>query len=138
MDDLFIEMFRRRADIDIARFERAVAKDGSLRNLWRLNTDARAAARTIEFVALANHRKAIRAEIARYVERFRTAQLEAVRSSLGAAGIEEDALPPEVALLAMMGLSQVLALEETMGVSSGHRTTTAFVHRLIASLEGEL
>src|SRR5436305_15346253 len=58
MDDLFLEVFRRRADGDLAGFERAVAADGSLRNLWRLNNDQRGARFTMEFVALANHRKA--------------------------------------------------------------------------------
>src|SRR3954447_8663133 len=66
MDDLFVEVFRRGADEDIARFERAVAADGSLHSLWKLNSDPRGAAFTIEFVALANHRKSIRDEIARY------------------------------------------------------------------------
>ena len=135
MDDLYIEVFRRGAEKDIARFERAIAKDGSLRNLWRLNADARAAARTIEFVALANHRKAIRAEIARYAERFRAAQLEAVRAGLAAAGIDDDELPPVVALLVMTGVAQVLALEDAIGVTSGHKTTAAFVERTIDRLE---
>src|SRR5438445_9965974 len=53
MDDLFLEVFRRRADKDLAGFERAIAKDGSLHNLWRLNSDQRGAALTMEFVALA-------------------------------------------------------------------------------------
>src|SRR4029077_1090348 len=43
MDDLFIEVFRRRAERDIAGFERAIAADPSLRNLWRLNNDLRGA-----------------------------------------------------------------------------------------------
>ena len=64
MDDLFVEVFRRRADANLARFERSAAGDGSLHALWQLNADARGAAFMIEFVALANHRKAIRAEIA--------------------------------------------------------------------------
>jgi AcrR family transcriptional regulator len=136
MDDLFLEVFRRRAEADLAGFERAIASDGSLTNLWRLNANARASAFTIEFVALANHRKAIRAEIARYAERFRTAQLEAIRRGLAAAGIDEERLPPIAALLLMTGLSQVLALEAAIGVTDGHKTTTAFVKRTIADLEG--
>jgi len=56
MDDLFVEVFRRRAERDLAGFERAIAADGSLRNLWRLNADPHGAAFTMEFVALANHR----------------------------------------------------------------------------------
>ncbi len=135
MDDLFLEVFRRRATADLARFERAIAADGSLRNLWRLNADQRGAAFTMEFVALANHRKAIRAEIARYAERFRAAQVEAVRAALDRHGVPEDELPPLVGLLIMTGLSQVLALEKALGVTAGHDTTIAFVERAIAGLE---
>jgi len=135
MDDLFIEVFRRRAETDIAGFERAVAADGSMANLWRLNTDPRGAAFTTEFVALANHRKAIRAEIARYAERFRAAQLEAVTRALADHGISDERMPPIVALLLMTGLSQVLALEEAIGVTAGHDETRAFIQRTVAELE---
>jgi AcrR family transcriptional regulator len=135
MDDLFIAVLQRRADRDMAGFERAIAADGSLRNLWRLNTDMRGARFTIEFAALANHRKAIRAEMARYAERFRAAQLEAVRAALAAHGVSEEQLPPVVAQLLMTGLAQVLALEDALGVTSGHRAATSFIKRFIEQLE---
>ena len=135
MDDLFLEVFRRGADANLAAFEQAIAADGSLRNLWKLNADARAAAFTIEFVALGNHRKEIRAEIARYAERFRAAQMEAVTAALAGLGIPKSELPPAVALLLMTGVSQVLALEEALGVSAGHETTRKFVAKTISSLE---
>lgn len=135
MDDLFLEVFRRRAEDNMAHFERAIAADGSLTNLWQLNADSRGAAFTIELVALANHRKAIRDEIARYAERFRAAQLEAVTHALAAAGITAGELPPIVALLLMTGLSQVLALEEALGVTAGHDATLAFIQRAIAQLD---
>jgi AcrR family transcriptional regulator len=135
MDDLFLEVFRRSADANLAAFEQAIAADGSLRNLWKLNADARAAAFTIEFVALGNHRKEIRAEIARYAERFRAAQMEAVTAALAELGIPKTELPPSVALLLMTGVAQVLALEEALGVSAGHDTTRKFVAKTISSLE---
>jgi AcrR family transcriptional regulator len=135
MDDLFVEAFRRGAERNLARFERAVADGCSLRTLWQLNADPRGAALTIEFVALANHRKAIRAEIARYAERFRTAQLDALRDALAADGVSADQLPPIVALLAMTGLTQVLALEEALGVTAGHEETRSFIERVLAQLE---
>jgi AcrR family transcriptional regulator len=137
MDDLFVEVFRRNAEQNLTRFERAIADDGSLRNLWRLNADLRGAAFAMEFVALANHRKAIRAEIARYAERFRAAQLQAVTDALAADGIGADRLPPIVALLMMTGVSQVLSLEDALGVTSGHDTTLEFIERTIAALEGQ-
>jgi AcrR family transcriptional regulator len=135
MDDLYLAVFRRRAEGNMARVERAVAADGSLRALWQLNTDLHGAAFNIEFVALANHRKAIRAEVARYAERYRAAQLKAVTGALAAAGVSRERLPPIVGLLIMTGLSQVMALEDALGVSSGHATTRSFVEQAIASLE---
>lgn len=135
MDDLFLEVFRRRADENLAHFENAIAADGSLRNIWDRNADPRGAAFTIEFVALANHRKEIRAEIAKYAERFRVAQVEAVRAALARSHVGEDELPPIVALLTITGLSQIMAIEGALGVTSGHDTTAAFVGHAIAELE---
>ncbi len=135
MDDLFLEVFRRRADENLARIERALAADCSLHTLWRLNADPRGAVFNIEFVALANHRKTIRAEIAHYAERFRAAQLEALTTALAADRVSVDELPPIVVLLLMTGLTQVLALEQTLGITAGHTATRAFVEQAIARLE---
>ena len=135
MDELFLEVFRRRADENVARVERAIATDGSLRALWQLHADPRGARFNIEFVALANHRKAIRNEIARYAERYRAAQLDAVAAALGAIGVADDELPPIVALLMMTGLTQVLALEEALGVTAGHDTTRSFIEQTIARVD---
>src|SRR5438105_2058197 len=131
MDDLFLEVFRRRADQNLARFERAMAEDDSLGALWRLNADARGASFNIEFVALANHRKAVRAEIARYAERSRAMQLDAMKKALRNA--EVDGMPPVVALLLMTGLGQVLGLEDALGITAGHEETRAYVDRVIRS-----
>jgi AcrR family transcriptional regulator len=135
MDDLFLAVFRRRAEQNMVRIERAVAADGSLRALWELNADVGGSAFNIEFVALGNHRKAIRAEIASYAERFRAAQLNAVTAALAGLGIRQEELPPIVALLMMTGLTQVLSLEEALGVTAGHDVTRAFIEQLIARVE---
>jgi AcrR family transcriptional regulator len=135
MDDLFLEVFRRRAEENVERVERAIATDGSLKALWQLNDDLRGARFNIEFVALANHRKAIRTEIARYAERFRAAQLDAVTTALGQLGVTDDQLPPIVALLMMTGLTQILALEDALGMTAGHDTTRSFVERTIGRMD---
>jgi len=134
MDDLFLEVFRRRADENLARAERTLAGGASLRTLWKLNADLRGAAFNIEFVALANHHKAIRAEVARYAERFRAMQLQALSRAL-ADDLGGEDVPPAAALLLMTGLSQVLSLERALGVTAGHDETLAFVARLIDRLE---
>src|ERR1700743_1647030 len=41
LDDLFLEVSRRRADASLEHFERSVAAHPSLRSLWDLNADPR-------------------------------------------------------------------------------------------------
>jgi AcrR family transcriptional regulator len=135
MDDLFVEIYRRRAERDLRRFERALSADPSLRTVWKLTTDPRGTVFSIEFVALANHRKAIRAEIARYAERFRAAQLKALTTALENTGITAEQIPPIAALLLMTGLAQVLTLEDQLGVKTGHEETVTYVQSAIARLE---
>jgi AcrR family transcriptional regulator len=135
MDDLFLEVLRRRAEQNLERYGRALTSDRPLRALWALTTDARGAALTMEFAALANHRKAIRTEIALYAERFRRVQLEVLAGVLEASGISADRCPPVVALLAMTGISQVIALERALGIMTGHDETLAFVEHHIDQLE---
>ncbi len=136
MDDLYVETFRRRADENVGRLERAIAADGSLLQLWQLNADLRGSALTIEFVALANHRKAIRAEIARYAERFRAAQLDALTAALESHGVDE-VMPPIVALLLMTGVTQMVAIEQALGVTAGHDTTLAYIADAIGRIEAQ-
>ena len=47
----------------------------------------------------------------------------------------DDQLPPIVALLMMTGLTQVLALEDALGVTAGHDTTRSFIERTIARVD---
>jgi AcrR family transcriptional regulator len=133
MDDLFLEVFRRRATRGLERFEQELATDCSLRAVWQHTSDPGSAALTIEFVALANHRKAIRAEIAHYADRFRQMQLDAITRILDDRGVKPEVLPPVVALIALTGVAQVLALEDALGVTAGHDETLAFVEQYIAA-----
>jgi AcrR family transcriptional regulator len=135
MDDLFVAMFRRRAEDNLAAFERSDPEARTLRWLWQVNADPRRANFMIEFVALANHRKAIRAELADYSERWRAIQIEALRRGLARAGVSEDELPATAAMLLMTGLAQVLGIEGAIGIDAGHAEAVAFVEREIDRLE---
>src|SRR5438105_12599519 len=138
MDDLFLEVYRRRAEQGIERFAGAMEVHRSLRTVWRFGTDLRGAAFNMEFVALANHRKAIRDEIARYARRFRKRQFDAIAAILEEHGVSPDTCPPIVALLAMTGVTQVMALEEALGVTAGHREMMDFVGSWIDKAERDL
>jgi AcrR family transcriptional regulator len=135
MDDLFVAVFRRRAEDNLARFERTPPAERTLRWLWDVNADPRRAGFMIEFVALANHRKAIRAEIAAYAERWRALQVAALGEALASAGVDAEELPPDAALLMATGLAQVLGIEQALGVSAGHAAAVDFVEQAIERLE---
>src|SRR5690349_15341948 len=69
MDDLFLAVLREGAEANLVRQRVALADDEPLHALWQLNT-AHGARLLMEFMALANHRKEIRSEIAGYAARF--------------------------------------------------------------------
>jgi AcrR family transcriptional regulator len=131
MDDLFLEVFRRRAEAGFAQFEQALAAQPSLRTIWNSLSTGPGSKFTLEFVALANHRKAIRAEIASYAERFRTRQLAAIASILAARGPLPEGVTPEVVLVTLAGVAQLLTLEQMLGVSGGHEQALAFVEQYL-------
>ncbi len=91
----------------------------------------------MEFTALANHRKAIRAEIAAYAEQFRRQQADALTSVLADYGIDAEAFPPETVLVIITGIARLLLAEVALGVTTGHEETVALVERYLARFEGE-
>jgi len=131
MDDLFLEVFRRRAEEGFARFERAIEAQPSLRTIWSSLSDGSGSVFNLEFASLANHRKAIRAEIGSYAERFRTMQIDAISSILEARGTLPGGLTPDVVLVVMAGVAQLMALERGLGVSGGHETTLALIEHYL-------
>lgn len=133
MDDLFLEVFNRRADEGLARFERALETKPTLRTIWSSLNDGSGSSFNLEFVALANHRKAIRAEIASYAERFRTMQLAAISAILTEREPLPNGITPTTILVAMAGISQLVALERALGVSGGHDEMLAFIERYLSA-----
>lgn len=137
MDELFLAAYRRRAEQGLERLAEVLGSDQPLWSLWEMSRDQRGTALTMEFVALANHRKAMRAEIAASAERFRSELQAGIREVLGRYGIGKDVWPPLVFAVLMTGVSQILVIEEaSLGVSTGHPETVAFVEQLLVRLEG--
>jgi AcrR family transcriptional regulator len=137
MDELFLAAFRRRAQRGL-RYQAEILKSPQpLWALWKFHTESPDTALTMEFTALANHRKELRAEIAYYAERFREEQSKAVAAALQRYGRDVDELPPLVAVVLTMGVSQLLVIERTLGMSVGHAETVEIVERYLRQLEGE-
>jgi AcrR family transcriptional regulator len=138
MDDLFLALFRRRAEQGLERQARAFESDQPLWAVWDLSRDPRGTALTMEFTALANHRKEIRAEIAASAERYRSELRRGMEAVFERYGVDTAQLPPLVCSVLLTCISRVLIIEdETLGMSTGHAETIAFVEDLLRGLEGE-
>lgn len=131
MDDLFLAAFRRRAEIGIEHLSNVLASGQPLRALWAFGDDPASTALNMEFVALANHRKSIRSEIARYAELFRSKQTEVLAAVMAERGVDTDRFPPVAVMTVMTSISQILVLEEALGITTGHPETRALVASLL-------
>jgi AcrR family transcriptional regulator len=138
MDDLFLAVFRRLGEAGLEAQDAALASPQPLWALWRFSTQPAGTVLTMEFVALANHRKVIKAEIASYSEEFRRRQIAALSGVLERYGIDPDELPAAALMVFMTSLSRVLIMErESIGISIGHAEALEFVERYLRRLEGD-
>ena len=137
MDGLFIALFRRGADRSFERLEQALSSSQPLWAFWELIHDRSSSARTMEFIALANHRKVVQAEIADYSRKFRTRELELLAGVLASHGLDPDRWPAASIVLSLSGISRFLLIEASFDVDVGHAETIAVIEREIAALEGE-
>src|SRR4051794_40020482 len=101
LDGMFIALFERGAERSFRRLQEALASPQPLWGFWNLIHDRSSSASTMEFIALANHRKAIRDEIADYSRRFRAAQLEALAGVLEGYALDPKEWPASVVVLAL-------------------------------------
>jgi AcrR family transcriptional regulator len=137
MEELFLDLYRSRAEQGLKRRAEALMADQPLWSLWELSREPRGTALTMEFVALGNHRKAIRAEITSSAERFRADQLSAIRAILERYDVDPERYPPLVCTVLMTAISQFLVIEEEMlGMYTGHAETVAFVEEFLTAVEG--
>ncbi len=136
LDDLFLAVFRRGAEKNLERHARALGSARPLRALWEFSIEPAGTALLTEFMALANHRKTIRAEIAEYADRFRRQQVELLTSRLEDYGLDPDDVPTSAVLVLIATVSRGIVMEDLLGQTTGHAETLALIERLLARYEG--
>ncbi|WP_082696657.1 TetR/AcrR family transcriptional regulator [Mycobacterium sp. IS-1590] len=134
MDDLFLAVLREGAEANLSRQREAAGADEPLHALWRLNS-THGARLFMEFMALANHRKAIRSEIAAYAERFGGVEESVVAAAMKAHGADVEAFPPVVMAMLVTSLARIVLLERGLGITRGHAEAEAFVERYLNRFE---
>jgi TetR/AcrR family transcriptional regulator len=137
MEELFLAVFRRRAEQGLEVLATALDSPQPLWALWKFSTKPEATRLTMEFMGLANHRKALRAEIVYFAERFREEQNKAIAAALRRYDVDVTDVPPVVWTVFATSVSQALVMERALGMSSGHAETFAYCERWLRRLEGE-
>ncbi|WAC94587.1 TetR/AcrR family transcriptional regulator [Mycobacterium sp. Aquia_213] len=135
MDDLFLDVLRAGAEAALVRMRALLADDDPLQALWLMNSDPALTTLNAEFMALANHRKSIGAELKAYAERVRDIETAAVTMVLRANDIDLEKYPPAAISMLIAQTARSLCNENAVGVTQGHDELRAFVQRQISLLK---
>ncbi len=137
LDDIFVAAIKRYSERGLKYLAEALERraDDPLRAVWEYSWEEATGALITEFMALGNHRKSVRTEIAAVTESVRRMQLDALVAKYGknARPIGDLSLP--ALQLLMSGLPKFLNLEEGIGVKSAHDEVTKAFERYIGSVE---
>src|SRR5258705_1364846 len=132
MDDLFVAVLRDKAEAILERQRQAMAESEPLHALWQLNS-AHDTQLFTEFLAMANHRKAILSEIVSYAMRFRDIEEGAMTLALKARGIDLELFPPVVMSMIMGSLARMVFHEQGLGIT--HDQARAFIDQCLERFE---
>ena len=137
MDDLFIEVFRRGATRSLARQEEVLDSPQPLWAFWDFLLDRSNGDLNMELIALANHRKAIRSEIAESSRIFRRGQLAALTGVIEATKPADGTRSPEAIILLLSAVSRFLTTEDAFDLDTGHLEVIELVEECIREVEGD-
>lgn len=135
-EDLLLAVYDRAADRAHRRTLEALSAPRPLDAFWKLSRDSAHTGLGTEFYALANHRKGIRAEIARNGAPARAAEVEALEQVLGDR-LDRSICEPSALLLLIAGISRILVMEEAVGITAGHAEVGRLIDWLLARVVRE-
>jgi AcrR family transcriptional regulator len=137
VDDLFVAVFRRRAERNVERIREALASPEPLQAWWALASDPRGTALLVELTAAANHRPPLQAEVAALARDVRRMEVEALTSILPEYGIDPETFPPSLVAAAVQGLALVVVQDQVRRFETGHEEAKLAIERLLDRLERE-
>jgi AcrR family transcriptional regulator len=135
LDELFIAVVRRSGEATVARLADALASAEPLRAWWRLASDPRGNTLLVELTAAANHRAALKAEVATFARAVRRMQIEALERVLGDYGIDRSVFPPALVAAAVQGLAFAMVHDQVAGFDTAHEEAAVAVRSLVDRLE---
>lgn len=137
MDNLFVEVFRRSAARMLGRQAEALASDQPLWALWDLIREQSNTTLNLEFLALGNHRRAVKDEMREFSVKFRRIQFDGLTDALAKYSVDTEAWPPQAVMLFLDGVGRFMGEERSYGLDLGHKQANRVIERVIGRLEGE-
>lgn len=133
-EELLVSLYRRSAEMHLERLREVLDLDHPIRAIWDVVRDPSTTGLGLEFMALANHNEAIRAEIADYSGKFRALEVAAIEKHLADRGIAPR-LSPEMVSVLTNALARLLVQESVLGIVRGHEEAEALVEASLSHFE---
>lgn len=135
-DDLFIALHRRMMDATVAELKTVLDGENPLAAYWQFQSTRANAALGVEFIALANHRKNLSAEIAARAEEARDLQAQMLAGVIARSNVLPGMCSPIALSILLNGIARTLVNEESIGIVRGHDEVRAVVDWAIARIAG--
>jgi AcrR family transcriptional regulator len=135
IDDLFVGVLRRRSGRAVERMAEALDSPEPLSRWWELASDRRGTALFVELLAAANHRPALKAEIAAMAKDVRALQMDRLTSLLDEYGLDPEVFTPVLVAAAMQGLAFAVVTDQAAGYDTHADEAAAAMSRLVRALE---
>jgi AcrR family transcriptional regulator len=132
MDQLFIDVFRHTAQRSIVALDQVLEAENPLKALWDITANREGVILSYEYVALANHHKALIPEIARIGDRLRAKKVSVLHQILQADEASNLPFTASFAVVLLDSLARNLTLENALGVHAAHAEAFETVERFFA------
>jgi len=133
-DDLFLALFRRGVQREAEKLDEAAQSPQALQALWASYCNHQQMTLAVEFMALANHREAIRDEIVSVTRQERRRRAQVLSSLLDMDQIQPADCSATGLSVLLIAVARTLIMESGLGIELGHRDASRFVEYWLATL----
>lgn len=137
MDDLLLAAFRRRTQKVMEDIAKALASPRPLHAFWEISSEPSDAALTMEYLGLANHNEAIRAETVSFGESMRRVVAAGLASRVDHVKLDPAFCTPLAITRVLANIGAILGVESAVGISGGHDEIRTLVGWCLQSIEPE-
>jgi AcrR family transcriptional regulator len=137
MDDLLLATYRRHIDRVRERTQQAFRQPRPLHTFWDVCSNPHDARLNMEFMALANHNDAIRAETIAFGEEIRRVGLAEAAARINATAIGREMFSPLAVTQSIAAIGNTVGIEGALGIEGGHDEVRAMVGEWLNRLEPE-